>query len=71
MKQELFIKMGSKKVSNASSDVRKTDYYHLRQQQCALNMQIRLAMQTYDIETRIRLEKEMEEINRQIKCISG
>lgn len=34
-------------------------------------MQIRLAMQTYDTDTKVRLEKELDEINRQLKspCI--
>ena len=52
-------------------DIRKTHYSNLKQQQYALNMQIRLAMQTYDVDMKIRLEKELEEINEEIRYLGG
>ncbi len=51
--------------------MRNMNYNQLRQRQCALNMQIRLAMQTYDMEMKANLEKELEEINKQIKYLGG
>lgn len=55
----------------AANDIRKTHYNNLKQQQCALNMQIRLAMQIHDMETKVRLEKELKELNEQIKYLGG
>lgn len=55
----------------AANDIRKTHYNNLKQQQCALNMQIRLAMQIHDMETKVRLEKELRELNEQIKYLGG
>lgn len=63
--------MKNKNSSKEIPSIKKTPYLDLKQQQCALNMQIRLAMQTYDLQTKERLEKELEEINRQIKRIGG
>ena len=63
--------MESKNISNMVVDIRKTHYSNLKQQQYALNMQIRLAMQTYDVDMKIRLEKELEEINEQIRYLGG
>lgn len=63
--------MESKNISNMVVDIRKTHYSNLKQQQYALNMQIRLAMQTYDVDMKIRLEKELEEINEEIKYLGG
>ncbi|HBN57177.1 MAG TPA: hypothetical protein DD414_10415 [Lachnospiraceae bacterium] len=63
--------MNRKNISKVAADIMQTHYNILKQQQCALNMQIRLAMQTYDTDTKVRLEKELDEINRQLKspCI--
>ena len=76
--------MESKNISNMVVDIRKTHYSNLKQQQYALNMQIRLAMQTYDVDMKIRLamqtydvdmkirlEKELEEINEEISYLGG
>lgn len=63
--------MESKNISNMVVDIRKTHYSNLKQQQYALNMQIRLAMQTYDVDMKIRLEKELEEINEEIRYLDG
>lgn len=63
--------MESKNISNMVVDIRKTHYSNLKQQQYALNMQIRLAMQTYDVDMKIRLEKELEEINEKIRYLGG
>jgi uncharacterized protein involved in type VI secretion and phage assembly len=63
--------MESKNISNMVVDIRKTHYSNLKQQQYALNMQIRLAMQTYDVDMKIRLEKELEEINEEIRYLGG
>ena len=63
--------MESKNISNMVVDIRKTHYSNLKQQQYALNMQIRLAMQTYDVDMKIRLEKELEEINGEIRYLGG
>lgn len=59
--------MNRKNGLQAVTDLGKTHYNNLRQQQCALNMQIRLAMQMYDTDMRVRLEKELEEVNRQMR----
>ena len=40
--------MDNKKIYKAVTDIKRTDYSNLKQQQCTLNMRIRLAMQTYD-----------------------
>ncbi len=45
-------------------------FTNLKQQQYALNMQIRLAMQIHDAQAQEDLEKEMEEITEQIKSFS-
>ncbi|MEY8339399.1 hypothetical protein AALB16_15505 [Lachnospiraceae bacterium 62-35] len=63
--------MNNKNISQVVNDIRKTRYNNLKQQQCAVNMQIRVAMQTYDMDIKVRLEKELEEINEQIKCLGG
>lgn len=63
--------MESKNISNMVVDIRKTHYSNLKQQQYALNMQIGLAMQTYDVDMKIRLEKELEEINEEIRYLGG
>ncbi|MCI8311584.1 MAG: hypothetical protein HFI12_05165 [Lachnospiraceae bacterium] len=63
--------MKSKNTQNVVVDIRKTHYSNLKQQQYALNMQIRLAMQTYDVDMKIRLEKELKEINEEIRYLGG
>lgn len=60
-----------KKIYQEAGGMRNMNYNQLRQRQCALNMQIRLAMQTYDMEMKANLEKELEEINKQIKYLGG
>lgn len=63
--------MNQKNTSQTINDLRKIHYNSLRQQQCALNMQIRLAMQTYDLDMKVRLERELNEIIEQIKYLGG
>ena len=63
--------MNQKNTSQTINDLRKTHYNNLRQQQCALNMQIRLAMQTHDLDMKVRLESKLNEIIEQIKYLGG
>ena len=63
--------MESKNISNMVVDIRKTHYSNLKQQQCTLNMQIRLAMQTYDVDMKKKKKKELEEINEEIRYLGG
>ena len=63
--------MDNKKIYKAVTDIKRTDYSNLKQQQCTLNMRIRLAMKTYDKDMKARLEKELEEINEKIKYLGG
>lgn len=63
--------MYNKNISQTVNDLRKTHYNNLKQQQCALNMQIRLAMQTYDMDMKVRLENELADINEQMKRIGS
>ena len=58
-------------MSKVAADIRMVHYNSLKQQQSALNMQIRLAMQLYDAETKLMLEKELEEVKRQLKSFGG
>lgn len=58
--------MNDKQMAQMADDIRINRYNQLKQQQYALNMQIRLAMQAYDTDVKASLEKELEEINRQI-----
>lgn len=58
--------MNDKQMAQMADDIRINRYNQLKQQQYALNMQIRLAMQAYDTDMKASLEKELEEINRQI-----
>lgn len=53
-------------ASMISSDNRRTVFGGLKQQQIALNMQIRLAMQLHDLRTQEKLEKEMTKITERI-----
>lgn len=52
------------------SNTMTTVFTNLKQQQYALNMQIRLAMQIHDAKAQADLEKEMEEITEKIKHFS-
>lgn len=52
------------------SNTMTTVFMNLKQQQYALNMQIRLAMQIHDAQAQADLEKEMEEITEKIKHFS-
>ena len=58
--------MNSNRVSDTSSDIRKTKYTMLKEQQCSLNMQMRLAMQLHDIQAQKDLEKKLKENHRQM-----
>lgn len=59
--------MGNKHISDSSVEVRKTRFTILKEQQCSLNMQIRLAMEMHDIQTQTDLEKELEDTIEQIE----
>ncbi len=58
--------MVSNPKSDTSSDIRKTKFTMLKEQQCSLNMQIRLAMQLHDIQAQVDLEKKLKEVTEQI-----
>ena len=49
-----------------SLNIRKTKFTLLKDQQCSLNMQIRLAMQLHDLRAQADLEKELKEVTEQI-----
>lgn len=49
-----------------SLNIRKTKFTLLKDQQCSLNMQIRLAMQLHDLRAQAVLEKELKEVTEQI-----
>lgn len=53
-------------IEPLSLDIRKTKFTLLKDQQCSLNMQIRLAMQLHDMQTQADLEKELKEVTEQI-----
>lgn len=57
-------------ILGASPNAISTKFTSLKQQQYALNMQIRLAMQIHDIQAQENLEKEMEKVTEQIKYVS-
>ncbi len=59
--------MKSNHTANPTGDVRKTKFTVLKDQQCSLNMQVRLAMQLHDTQT--DLEKELKEVTEQIAHI--
>lgn len=48
------------------SNTRMTAFAGLKQQQCALNMQIRMAMENHNADAQKKLEKELEQILEQI-----
>lgn len=62
--------MENNNIFDPASNTMSTRFTRLKQRQCALNMQIRLAMQIHDAQAQADLEKEMEKINEQIRCVS-
>ena len=50
-------------------DIRKTKFTVLKDEQCSLNMRIRLAMQIHDIQAQADLEKELKEVTEQLHHI--
>lgn len=50
----------------SAPNIRQTKFTVLRDQQCSLNMQIRLAMQLHDAKTQTNLEKQLKEVTDQI-----
>lgn len=61
--------MERKHAGKPSSDIRKTRFTVLKDQQCTLNMQIRLAMELHDIRAQEELEKQLKEVTEQIEHI--
>lgn len=60
--------MENNQVTNPSPEIRKTKFTCLKDQQCALNMQIRLAMQLHNRQVQEELEKELEDVMKQLEC---
>ena len=58
--------MDNKQITNPSSGIRKSRYTCLKDQQCSLNMRIRLAMQIHDMKAQEDLEKELKEVMEEI-----
>ena len=61
--------MDSNQMGNSSLDIRKTKFTMLKEQQCTLNMRIRLAMQLHDMQTQADLEKRLKEVLEQLNHI--
>lgn len=61
--------MENNQMSNSSSGIRKTKFTCLKDQQCSLNMQIRLAMQLHNNQVQEELEKKLEEVTKQLEHI--
>ena len=53
-------------IEPLSLDIRKTKFTLLKDQQCSLNMQIRLAMQLHFLRAQADMEKEFKEVTEQI-----
>lgn len=53
-------------MADSSQDIRKTRFTLLKDEQCALNMQIRLAMQLHDAQAQADLEKKLKKVMEQI-----
>ena len=53
-------------MADSSPDIRKTRFTILKDEQCALNMQIRLAMQLHDAQAQADLEKKLKKVMEQI-----
>ncbi len=60
--------MGNEQTASPSLDIRKTKFTMLKDQQCSLNMQIRLAMQLHDTQTQADL-KRLKEVLEQLHHI--
>lgn len=61
--------MENSQISNSSSGIRKTKFTCLKDQQCSLNMQIRLEMQLHNNQVQEELEKKLEEVTKQLEHI--
>lgn len=61
--------MENDQMTNPSSGIRKTQFTCLKEQQCTLNMQIRLAMQLHNRQVQEDLEKRLEDVTKQLECI--
>ena len=61
--------MGNDQIASPSLDIRKTKFTMLKEQQCSLNMQIRLAMQLHDKKAQEDLEKKLREVTEKIEQI--
>ena len=61
--------MENNQTANSSSGIRKTKFTCLKDQQCALNMQIRLAMQLHNKQVQEELENKLEDVTKQLDCI--
>lgn len=61
--------MENVQTTDLSSGIRKTKFTCLKEQQCALNMQIRLAMQLHNRQVQEELEKKLEDITKQLEYI--
>ena len=62
--------MGNQHTSESSSDVRKTRFTILKEQQCSLNMQIRLAMELHTAQVQEELQKELMDTIEQIEHLT-
>lgn len=60
--------MENNQMTDPSSGIRKTKFTCLKDQQCSLNMQIRLAMQLHDRQVQEELEQKLEDVTKQLKC---
>ena len=61
--------MENSQISNTALKIRKTKFTCLKDQQCSLNMQIRLAMQLHNSQVQAELEKKLEEVTKQLEHI--
>lgn len=58
--------MESSREAKPLPDIRITEFTILKDQQCSLNMQIRLAMQLHDMQAQADLEKKLRKVTEQI-----
>lgn len=61
--------MDNNYMSSSLADIRKTQYTFLKEQQCSLNMRIRLAMQMHDAQMQMDLERKLKEVTEKIEHI--
>lgn len=61
--------MESNREAKPLPDIRRTEFTILKDQQCSLNMQIRLAMQLHDRKVQDELERKLEEVTDQLEHI--